>query len=81
MSGITEKAFVYKFWGGVGLFLFGAILAITLQLTGYWEKLSPVGYGALQFVIPVWCMFTGSIMLVGMTLVKLYNALRGKRVQ
>lgn len=75
-SSVQAKEIQYKFWGGISLFVGGGLISLTVQLFGEWHKLTPIGIAPIILPVPIWFMAVGMLMLVGMTILKLYKSFR-----
>ena len=68
----------FKYILGAILFIGGGLFTTILQVTELYHRLDPVGVSHIKLKPPVWFMVVGGIMLVGLTLVKMWNTFKGK---
>ncbi|HRG46837.1 MAG TPA: hypothetical protein PLX69_21950 [Leptospiraceae bacterium] len=68
----------FKYILGAILFIGGGLFTTILQVTELYHRLDPVGVSFIKLTPPVWFMVVGGILLVGLTLVKMWNTFRGK---
>jgi tellurite resistance protein TehA-like permease len=68
----------FKYILGAILFIGGGLFTTILQVTELYHRLDPVGVSPIKLKPPVWFMVVGGIMLVGLTLVKMWNTFKGK---
>lgn len=68
----------FKYILGAILFIGGGLFTTVLQVTEMYHRLDPVGISPFKLTPPVWFMVVGGIMLVGLTLVKMWNTFKGK---